>query len=181
MPSLKTSLVAASLAAATTAVVAQPAPPPPERAPMPARPDGDRPVIRRFMHGGWGDLSAAGRDIMRAATQPPADFEQRRERERALDTRAAELLAAERLDVGAMRRVMDEKAAIRASADRERQQRLLEAYQRLSAADRKALADGMRSRGERFDRLVGPGGDIRVLREHRRARPTPPVVQEQEL
>lgn len=139
-------------------VVAQPTPPNPPAQSMPHDRHGmgkgrmhgphDRMGMHGF-HGGWQKLSPAGRDIMRVAMRGPDDREQRRAAYRALDERAATLLAADRLDVAGMRQTMAEKAAMRAADEQRRQQALLDAYQRLSLADRKALAEAMQPRRDR--------------------------------
>jgi hypothetical protein len=97
----------------------------------------------------FADMSPQGMALVREAMRHeniPANAEEvRKARARVLD-----LLAAEKLDVEAIRKA---QAAERAVAIREHalaQEKLLKAYQQLSVADRRAFVDGMRMQEERM-------------------------------
>jgi uncharacterized membrane protein len=148
-PSLK--LAAAALAIAVAAPsFAQPAPPPQDKAPRDV-------LIRRMTPalGGFHDMdrfagmSAEGRATLRQAMKPQ-QTPQDREAVRAARQRVLNLLAAEKLDVAAVRRAQAAERELVLKQHERQQEAMLAAYQKLSAADRQAFAAGMRDREERM-------------------------------
>lgn len=140
---------AAALAIAVAAPsFAQAAPPPPAQKDV---------LIRRISPGmhGWremdrfGGMSAEGRAVLREAMKPQ-QTPQDREAVRAARQRVLTLLSAEKLDVGAVRRAQAAERELVVKQHERQQDAMLAAYQKLSAADRKAFADGMRDREERM-------------------------------
>ena len=126
---------------------AQAAPPPPQ---------GQREIqIRRLSPGmqfhadRFEGMSGEGRVTLREAMTPrltPQD----REAVRAARQRVLTLLAADKLDVSAVRRAQAAERELVVKQHERQQEAMLAAYQKLSAADRKAFADGMRDREERM-------------------------------
>lgn len=96
----------------------------------------------RGMGVGFENLSPEGRETLRAAMK--VDREPNRATIEAARGRMLDVLSADRLDTGALKSAM---AAERAAADRQgeaHQAAMLAAFQKLSAADRKAFAASMR-------------------------------------
>jgi hypothetical protein len=168
-------LILATMAVAIAAPVLAQTPPPP---PPPPGMDDDGPgvvreriIIRRagpdgttIVQGGgprmmmvpagpWGVLSGLspdGQKIMREAMKPQRPTEAEQSAVRAARERTLNLIAADRLDVSAIRKAQaDERAAAMAQHARQ-QDAMLAAYQKLSAADRKAFVDGMRGNQDRM-------------------------------
>lgn len=76
----------------------------------------------------------------------PANAEQvRRARQKVL-----ELLVADTLDIGAIRKAQAEERALAIKEHALAQEKMLQAYQQLSLADRRAFANGMRMQEERM-------------------------------
>ncbi len=167
-------LAAALLAVAMAApAAAQGSPPPPPPRPE-AGPDAGHagvPGIGR-MRGALDALSPEGRAIVRAAMRDSYDPAARAAIE-AARARVLQLIAAEPLDLRALERAMADEGAAVQRHNKRRQERFLAALQRLSAADRKALAEaGLRAR-ERFEeRRAALAERRRGLREP--APPPPP-------
>ena len=149
---LKAAGAALALAVAAPAF-AQPAPPAPATPPAPSRDV----MIKRFSPGinGWHHMdrfegmSAEGRATLRAAMKPQ-QTPQDREAVRTARQRVLNLLAAERLDVAAVRRAQAAERELVLKQHERQQEAMLAAYQKLSLADRKAFAGGMRDREERM-------------------------------
>ncbi len=113
-------------------------------------------VIRRVMilngqdHGGmpmmggmFGKLSPEGRDTMRQAMAGgPREVD--RAAVDAARKKMLDVLAADRLDVAALRSAMAEERAVAARQQETHQAAMLAAFQKLSVTDRKAFADSMR-------------------------------------
>jgi Spy/CpxP family protein refolding chaperone len=107
-----------------------------------------------MMQGGrWdvlGGLSADGQKIMREAMRPQRPTEADQSALRAARDRALSLIAAEKLDIAAIRKAQAEERAAAMAQHARQQEAMLAAYQKLSAADRKAFVDGMRGNQDRM-------------------------------
>ena len=134
---MKTAIVAALLAASLAA---------------PALAGDDVEVKRAFSfewRAPFADMSPQGMMLVREAMKRDA-LPSNAEEVRKARSRVLELLAAEKLDVEAIRKA---QAAERSVAIREHaaaQEKMLKAYQRLSPADRRAFVAGMRMQEERM-------------------------------
>lgn len=110
-------------------------------------------AMRGGRHGGPGmamrSLSPEGRQIMATAMREQADQADRAALKAARD-RVNELLGADRLDVAALRRAMDEERRLAGEQHQRRQEAMLGAFQKLSAADRKAFAADARTGRDRM-------------------------------
>lgn len=156
MTKLMLKAASAALALAVAApVMAQANPPAP---PAPGTPLTKRDVLIRRMSPGmegfhhmdrFEGMSAEGRATLRAAMKPQ-QTPQDREAVRAARQRVLNLLAAERLDVAAVRRAQAAERELVVKQHERQQEAMLAAYQKLSPADRKAFAGGMRDREERM-------------------------------
>ena len=109
----------------------------------------------------FGNMSPEGQrtmtEAMRAAR--PADRDAAHDAVRAARDRMMALLSADRLDVAALKRSMDaERESVNAMKVRQ-QTAMLEAFQRLSAADRKAFVAGARSMRQRIEQKMGDRRD----------------------
>ncbi len=169
---MKFTLKAAMLMlAASTAMpaLAQAAP-----TPQPGGPDGPgrRVIIQRFEHGGPGGpgmmggpgmkgpgmmggtlagLTPEGRKILGDAMR-----DNRGEGRDAVDVardKMLQLLEAERLDVGALRRAMGEEHRLAEVQWQRHQEAMLAAFQKLSLRDRKAFSVGMRNQHYRMEQM----------------------------
>lgn len=106
-------------------------------------------------------MSQAGRRaVIGAMRSDPAD----RDRVRTTRDRMLDLLSAERLDTGALRRAMDDERDAATAMHTRRQGALLQALQGLSVADRRAFVADARSIRGRFEGRRG------MLRERLRGR-----------
>lgn len=202
---MKTLTLTLALLAAAPALAqsAPPAPPPQQGAGAPGMegPRGERRVfiMRRDggpMMGGMGPMgglmtgvSPEGRAVLRDALRGQEGGD--RDALRAARDRVASLLSAERLDVAALRRAMDEERRQVDAQQNRRQAAMLEAYQKLSLSDRLALVANARAGRDRIEERVaeamrmagmarGMGGEGPMrLREYRMApppaAPTPPA------
>ena len=124
----------------------------------PAHPEPKRDVIIHRMSPGmksfhhmdrFEGMSAEGRAALREAMKP-RHSPQDREAVRAARQRVLDLIAAERLDVAAVRRAQAAERELVVKQHERQQEAMLAAYQKLSLADRKAFAAGMRDREERM-------------------------------
>jgi hypothetical protein len=137
-------LLAAALAGP---VLAQAAPPPPPAPPGPGVEQ--RREVRIYKmdrrDGMFGDVSPEGRKLLSDALR--ANRPEDRAQVQAVRDRINALIAAERLDVPALRRAMADERRIVDEQHARRQAALLEAVGKLTPADRKAFAeDAMRGR-----------------------------------
>lgn len=142
---------AAVVLAVAAPALAQPAPPAPPQQPQ-------REIqIRRMSPGMTGfhemdrfaGMSAEGRATLREAMRPQ-QTPQDREAVRSARQRVLGLIAADKLDVSAVRRAQAAERDLVIKQHERQQDAMLAAYQKLSAADRKAFAEGMRDREERM-------------------------------
>lgn len=167
---MRVTLAALALAVAAPAI-AQPA------APAPA--DGSRPMMQKRMMllqrgGGAGmvqhgptfaTMSEAGQAIMRDALRAAADRKAEHEAVKTARDNMLTILDADKLDNAALKRAMDEERAA-ANAGRERAQAaMVDAFNRLTVADRKAFVNETRVMKARMEQRLkqwrdrrGPGG-----------------------
>ncbi len=94
----------------------------------------------------FANMSPEGRQVLAEAMRGEAGAEERA-RVRAARDRVLALVAAERLDVAALRRAMEEERRLVEQQHAARQARMLAAFQKMSAEDRRAFAENaMRGR-----------------------------------
>jgi|GEM_PF-2307839 len=149
-PVLKAACAALALAVAAPAL-AQPA------APTPPAPPAPKVHIMRMSPGMEGmrhlgrfeGMSPEGRRILAEAMRPQRS-PQDREAVKAARERVLGLIAAERLDVAAVRRAQAAERELVVRQHERQQAAMLEAYQKLSLADRRAFVEGMQSQEERM-------------------------------
>ena len=107
------------------------------------------------VHGAWGEtmgaLTPEGRKIMREAMREgraanPGDIGAARDR-------MLEILGADRLDVAALRRAMQDEQRLAVAQQQRHQDAMLAAFQKLSPRDRKAFAVSMRAQQFRMDQM----------------------------
>lgn len=116
--------------------------------------------------GAWAQISPEGRDILRGAMNPDRAVD--RAAVKAARDRVNALLSADRLDVAALRRAMDDENRLVDAMRDKRRAAMLEAVQKLSVADRKAFAASAQMGRDRIERRV------RVFRQ-RGDMPMPPA------
>lgn len=143
---LKATGLALALSLGAPALAQQgPAVPPGAPMPMPA------PHVK--IHTGqymmFGNMSPEGREIMKAARKAGHSPESKKAIKAARD-RVLALIAAEKLDVSAVRKAQAEERELVMKQHARSQEALLSAYQKLSLADRKAFAESMRDREDRM-------------------------------
>lgn len=110
-------------------------------------------------------LSPEGRDIMRQA-MASGPREVNRAAVKAARNKMLDVLAAEKLDVAALRNAMTEERSIAARQQEANQAAMLAAFQKLSAADRKAFAASMQGMHRKLHiRTMGGGDRMIELRE----------------
>ncbi len=172
-----------ALALAVAALVAAPAfaqtPAPPAPA-APAWTPGER-AVHRDRHRGpggpgrmFGNVSEEGRAVLSAAMRSSTPEE--RAAVRAARDRVTALIAADRLDVAALRRAMEEERRLVDQQQARRQAALLEAVQKLSPADRKAFAaDASRGRQMAESRAAEWRAWAEEYRRRMRDMPPPPA------
>jgi Spy/CpxP family protein refolding chaperone len=144
---VKSLLLAALLAAAPA--IAQPAPPAPPAAPAPmGGPHG------RGMHMGdrmFPSMSEAGRAIMREAMMTGGNRREDRQKMEAVRDKMLTVVSADKLDLAAIRRVMEEERALADASRQQRQSAMLAAIQKLSPEDRKAFVADSRAMKTRME------------------------------
>ncbi len=94
-------------------------------------------------------MSPEGRAILREAMKPQVT-PQDREAVKAARKKVLALIGAEKLDVSAVRNAQAAERELVVKQHERQQAAMLAAYQKLSAADRKAFVGGMRDREERM-------------------------------
>lgn len=168
MKTLSTLVLAGLLATPLAAQVAPPAPP--------AAPGVEAPRVKVMrMHRGqmFPNVSPEGRAILRETMRrDPAE----REQLRAARDRINGLVAADRLDVAALRRAMEEERRLVDANHARRQAGMLAAIQKLSPADRKAFAeDAQRGRADVEARTAEWRRWADQFRERMKDMPLPPT------
>ena len=172
---MKTRIKLAGAALALTLAAplfAQAAPPAAPASPMAGEPHVMKRVIIRNGHGMGGmhmgggmmsKLSPEGRDILRQA-MAEGPIAVNRAAIDAARKKMLDILAADRLDVAALRSAMSEERAITARQQETHQESMLAAFQKLSAADRKAFADSMRGMHMQMEmRMKGMGQRMKMM------------------
>ncbi len=151
-----------------TPAFAQSAPPVPPAPPM----------MKVYRHGPmFGSMTPEGRKILSEAMQAynKADRQALRDARDAINAQ----VAAERLDVAALRRAMEAERRLVDAQHAKRQAALLAALQKVSVEDRRAFAqDATRGRAEVEARTAEwrkRAEDIRIRHQERPASPTPPA------
>ncbi|QMW23649.1 periplasmic heavy metal sensor [Sandaracinobacteroides saxicola] len=143
-------LLSAALIAAP-ALAQTPPPPPPPGAPAAAVPDMPPREGRMGREGRmFGSVSPEGRTILWAAMRP-ADARGDRAAIKAARDRVSDILSADRLDVPALRRAMDEERKLVDAMQAKRQAAMLDAFQKLTPADRKAFVADARQGRDRLE------------------------------
>lgn len=124
-----------------------------------------------MMGGMFRQLSPEGRDTMRQAMAGgPREVD--RAAVDAARKKMLDILAADRLDVAALRSAMSEERAIAARQQETHQASMLTAFQKLSAVDRKAFADSMRGMHMQMQmRMNGMGERMKGMHERMKGMP----------
>lgn len=139
----------AAVAVAAVPVLAQPSPPTP---PAPPKVHIMRmsPGMEGMRHlGRFEGMSPEGRAILADAMRPQLTPEDR-QAVRAARERVLNLIAADKLDVAAVRRAQAAERELVLRQHERQQAAMLAAYQKLPAADRKAFVEGMQNKEERM-------------------------------
>jgi Spy/CpxP family protein refolding chaperone len=147
---MKRLALAMAVVAMATPALAQPAPPPPPPA------AGSGPMMGRGGHGRmapWANLSPEGQTIMRDTMRQAMQDDQRQPLRAARDKISA-IVAADRLDVAALRRAMDDERKLMDAQHARRQEMLIAALQKLSPADRKLFAQNAQAGRERMEQRM---------------------------
>jgi Spy/CpxP family protein refolding chaperone len=147
----KIATIALGLLMAAPALAQTPPPPPPGApdAPQRAWHRGDRGPMRMFQ-----SLSPEGRQIMMEAMKGAREDWNRDDLRQARD-KVATILSADKLDVPALRNAMDAERRIVDAQHKARQDAMLGAFQKLSAADRKAFVADAKAGRDRIAKRVG--------------------------
>ena len=140
---LLAALIAAPLISAPA--LAQPAPPPPPAAM--AGPHGHGMAMGARM---FPSMSEAGRQAMQDAMQAGGNRRDDRQKMEAVRDKLLNVVAAERLDIAAVKRVMDEERALADATRQQRQTAMLAALQKLSPQDRQACVTDSRAMKSRM-------------------------------
>jgi Spy/CpxP family protein refolding chaperone len=147
-------IVAAALLLATPALatpaLAQPAPPAPPSASADMR-GGEH---GRGGHRMFPSMSEAGRAIIAQAMLSGDDRDATRQKIEAARERLLAALAADRFDIAAVKRAMDEERAVGEAGRNAKQAAMLAAFQKLSPEDRKAFAADSRAMKERMGKRM---------------------------
>ena len=160
---LKAAAAALALAVSLPALAqaAPPPPPPPHSAEGGPQMHRERIIIRRAgpmggdmgqhhgLMGALSSLSPAGRATLHDAMKDKRPNAAEASALRAARKRALDLLTAEKLDLPALRKAQADEREAAMKQHARHQDAMLAAYQKLSLADRKAFAEGMRDREER--------------------------------
>jgi Spy/CpxP family protein refolding chaperone len=138
-------------------------------------PRGPRTEVRQIRSQRFANISPEGRQVLAEAMRAETRAEDR-ERMRVARDRINTLVAADRLDVSALRRAMEEERRLVDQQHAARQARMLAAFQRMSAEDRKAFAENA-TRGRQM--AEGRAEEWRAWAEQFRQRmrdmPPPPM------
>ena len=152
-------LLAALIAAPmfTAPALAQPVPPPPP-SPM-GGPDGRGMAMGARM---FPTMSEAGRQAMQDAMQAGGNRREDRQKMEAVRDKLLNIVAGDRLDIAAVKRVMDEERALADASRQQRQTAMLAALQKLSPQDRQAFVTDSRAMKARMqNRMEGWRGRMK--------------------
>jgi len=148
---------ALGLLIAASPVLAQ-TPPQATDAPMMKR-DGAGPHGSRMGGRMFASLSEAGRATMMEAMKA-SDFRGERTQVRAARDKMLTVLEADKLDMAALKKAMEEERSISAASHERRQAAMLTGFSKLSAEDRKAfVADARQMREKMQERMRGQMGE----------------------
>ena len=135
---IRAAMILALLAGAAPVAAQTPPPPPPGATDAKVRRGGPSADLL------FAGVSEPGRAVLREAMPQARPDKADQQRIRTVRMRVLDLLAADKLDVAALRRAQAEERAIVAQMTDATQERMLAAVQKLSVADRKAFAANMR-------------------------------------
>lgn len=133
--------------------LAQSAPPAPPPVMAPPMMEGGRGMMAG-PHGGrhaFASMSEAGRATMRNAMRDGGDRREDRDAIKAARERMLTILEADRLDTAALKRAMEDERRIAEGSHQRRQTAMLQAFQQLSVADRKAFVSDSRAMKSRME------------------------------
>lgn len=176
---MKRTLLLAALIAApliTGQANAQPAPPPPAM----AGPEGSGMQMGARM---FPSMSEVGRKAMHDAMMAGGNHRDDRQKMEAVRDRMLTILSAEKLDIAAVKRVMDEERTLADATRQQRQTAMLAAIQKLSPEDRKAFVTDSRAMKARMEARMGGWRDRMRDRMGRRGEygqmpPPPPPMED---
>jgi Spy/CpxP family protein refolding chaperone len=161
-------LLLAALIAAPA--IAQPAPPAPPAPPSPH--------AGHKMDSGMGrgmrmfpSMSEAGRKIMHEAMMAGGSRHDERQKMEAVRYKMLNVLSAEKLDVAAVKRLMDEERTLADTTRQQRQTAMLAAIQKLTPEDRKAFVTDSRAMKDRMQQRMDGWRDRMQGRMGRRGEP----------
>lgn len=145
-------LIAVAALLLATPAIAQMPPPPPGPPPMAGEMRGghDRMMGQRM----FPSMSEAGRTIIRDAMMTGDDRSASRAKVEAAREKLLTALAADRLDIAAVKRAMDEERAVAETSRDAKQAAMLAAFQKLSPEDRKAFAADSRAMKQRMGKRM---------------------------
>lgn len=109
---------------------------------------------RMMGHRMFPSMSEAGRATIREAMMAGDDRKASRQKVEAAREKLLAALAADRLDMAAVKRAMDEERAVAQAGRDARQAAMLAAFQKLSAEDRKAFAADSRAMKDRMGKRM---------------------------
>jgi Spy/CpxP family protein refolding chaperone len=167
-----------AVAALLMAVPALAQTPPPPGAPAPHAMGEMRGKPGAHMgHRMFPSMSEAGRAIVREAMMAGDDRSASRQKMAAVRDKMMTVLAADRLDLAAVKRVMEEERALADASRTAKQAAMLAAVQKLSTEDRKAFVADSRAMKERMGKRMANWRERWQQRGHHGKRgdmPTPP-------
>ncbi|MBU6166251.1 MAG: periplasmic heavy metal sensor [Alphaproteobacteria bacterium] len=136
-------------------------PPPPPAAPAAPPMAGDMRAMHGRMMGQrmFPSMSEAGRAAIREAMMAGDDRRAARQKVDAAREKLLAALAADRLDVAAVKRAMDEERAVAETSRNAKQAAMLAAFQKLSVEDRKAFAADSRAMKDRMGKRMAEWRD----------------------
>lgn len=145
-------LIAVAALLLATPAIAQMPPPPPGPPPMAGEMRGGH--DRMMGHRMFPSMSEAGRTIIRDAMMTGDDRSASRAKVEAAREKLLTALAADRLDIAAVKRAMDEERAVAETSRDAKQAAMLAAFQKLSPEDRKAFAADSRAMKQRMGKRM---------------------------
>jgi Spy/CpxP family protein refolding chaperone len=147
-------LIAVAALLLATPALAQTPPPAPGAPPPHMAGEGRGGHDRMMGHRMFPSMSEAGRATVREAMMAGDDRSASRQKMEAVRDKMLTVLAADRLDLAAVKRVMDEERALADASRTAKQAAMLAAVQKLSAEDRKAFVADSRAMKERMGKRM---------------------------